>query len=360
MRRPLVTLRAASGPDRQRKDSVSSVNPPMLSLVACWVFVGAAALTPVAGAAVVSTDATARGMEGIIVRSLPAPGALAGEHPEGTAAVRSPRGCMDLPRSEVDRPDVVEGPSVHIVYLVAADSPDQLLDTRGTLNCTIKAQNQWLQEQSELRWNFDMFVHERHRKGRTSLIPAVDVTFARSSLPAAKLGGAAAVRDELIRLGFAQPEKRYLTYVMGQYTTFCGDAIYPLSVHADGHRDGVYAQVYLSSTNACNAQWFGKPGQPSWSDAIAQQELLHTEGLTAIGAPHSCPMVLPFAHICTAALFYTDGSVQPDPEQTDLMYPYVSLPLSQKVLDRGHDDYFGHDLPLGDLGDSPYLVPAKH
>ena len=276
---------------------------------------------------------------------------------EGAAVAHAPRGCHNQPRAEVDRPDIVEGPSIHVVYLVAADSPDQLLDANGTLTCTIAAQNQWIEQQSGLRWNFDMFTYPRQRNGRTRMSRAVDVTFARSELPAAELGGAVAVRDELRRLGFIQTEKRYLTYVMGQYTTYCGDAIYPLSPHADD-RDGIYAQVYLSSANVCNAQRFGRPGAPSWSDAIAQQELLHTEGLAPIGAPRSCPMVLPYAHVYTAALFYA-GDLASDPEQVDLMYPYASAPLSEKVLDRGHDDYFDHNLPLADLADSSYLISGQ-
>lgn len=293
----------------------------------------------------------------IVARSLPYP-LSPGEQRTPSGAVGTPRSCPDQPRSEIDRPDIVEGPSIHVVYLVAADSPDQLLDTSGTFNCTMEAQNMWMEEQSGRRWNLDVFEFTRSDHGRKTTARALDVTFARSELPAAELGGATAVRDELIRLGFAQPDKRYLTYVMGPYTTSCGDAIYPVGLHPGERRDGAYAQVYLSSTNACNAQWFGTPGNPSWSDAIAQQELLHTEGLTAIGAPRSCPTILPFAHICTAALFYTEESLELDPERLDLMYPYMSVPLSQKVLDRGHDDYFDHDLPLADLADSPYLVPA--
>jgi hypothetical protein len=269
------------------------------------------------------------------------------------------RGCLDLPRSEVDRPDIVPQPSIHVVYLVAADSPDQLLDVDGTLNCTIQAQNHWMLQQSGLKWNFDTFRYAHTRNGRKKVTEAFDVTFVRSALPAAELGGATQVREELMRLGFAQPGKRYLTYVMAKYTTFCGDAIYPVSSPGDQQPDGLYAQVYLSAAGACNAQWFGRPGNASWSDAIAQQELLHTEGLTAIGAPRSCPMVLPFAHVCTGALFYTEESLELDPERVDLMFPYVSLPLSEKVLDRGRDDYFDHDLPLTDFIDSPYLVPAE-
>ncbi len=328
------------------------------ALSSCGILAAITAFCVLSGAAVASPRGPAAGQT-LVVRSLPAPKALQPNHPTGMAPPLRLRGCPKVPRSEVDRPDIVEGPSVHVVYLVAADSPDQLLDARGTLNCTIEAQNQWLEEQSGLRWNIDTFLHQRHKNGRTIISEAVDVSFVRSSIPAAKLGGATAVRDELKRLGFAQPGKRYLTYVMGGYTTFCGDAIYPVSAHTDGNPDGIYAQVYLSSTNACKAQWFGRPGEASWSDAIAQQELLHTEGLAPIGAPRSCPMVLPFAHICTAALFYTEESLRLDPERVDLMYPYVSLPLSEKVLDRGHDDYFAHDLPLADLADSPYIVPAE-
>jgi hypothetical protein len=306
---------------------------------------------------VASPSLTALGSDSIVVRSLPMPGLGEGQM-EGAAVAHAPRRCPKQPRTEVDRPDIVEGPSIHVVYLVAADSPDQLLDRNGTFNCTIAAQNQWIEQQSGLKWNFDMFMYPRQRNGRTRMSRAVDVTFARSELPAAELGGAVVVRDELRRLGFIQPEKRYLTYVMGKYTTYCGDAIYPLSPHADD-RDGIYAQVYLSSANVCNAQKFGKPGAPSWSDAIAQQELLHTDGLAPIGAPRSCPMVLPYAHVCTAALFYAGENFGSDPEQVDLMYPYVSLPLSEKVLDRGHDDYFDHDLPLADLADSPYLISGQ-
>lgn len=318
---------------------------------------GVLALVVLSGGAVASGNTTAS--DTVVVRSLALPWGSGDRH-DKRAPVPAPGACPALPRSEVDRPDIVEGPSVHVVYLVAADSPDQLLDVKGTLHCTIEAQNQWLREQSGLKWNFDVFLHPPHAKGRTTSTHVVDVTFARSSLPAAELGGAMEVRDELIRLGFADPEKRYLTYVMGGYTTFCGDAIYPVSAQSGDRRDGIYAQVYLSSTNACNAQWFGTPGNASWSDAIAQQELLHTEGLTPIGAPRSCPMVLPFGHICTAALFYTEEILELDPERVDLMYPYMSLPLSQKVLDRGRDDYFDHHLPLADLADSPYLVPTKH
>lgn len=48
-----------------------------------------------------------------------------------------------------------------------------------------------------------------------------------------------------------------------------------------------------------------------------------------------------------------------DPEQVDVMYSYVGLPLNEKLLDRDHDDYFRHLLPHQDLDDSSYLEPVS-
>jgi hypothetical protein len=36
------------------------------------------------------------------------------------------------------------------------------------------------------------------------------------------------------------------------------------------------------------------------------------------------------------------------------MFPFVTYPLKDKVLDRGHDDYYNHPFPTKDLADSPF------
>lgn len=301
---------------------------------------------------------TAHGAGDLVAYSLPLPAAATDLAPTALSpASDQTRPCPRTPRSTIDRPDLVEGPAIHVIYLLAADAPDEHLDVNGVLSCSMHAQNAWLEGQVGLRWRLDTFEHQvTTRAGRTRRVPRLDVTFVRSHKPAVEIDGAFAVRDELATRGFADPDKRYLTFVMTRYMRQCGDAIYPISVHASQQRDGKYAQVYLSSSEACHADKFGSGSQPSWAEAIAQQELLHTEGLAPIGAPHSCPMVLPFAHVCTGALHYTESNYALDPERKDVLYPYLSAALSEKVIDIGRDDYYGHNLPIGDLEDSVYLT----
>lgn len=294
-----------------------------------------------------------------VVQTFPNPAAAATSRAK--AGGPTSRSCHRLPRSTRDRPDLQRGRLVHVIYLLPADADDEGLDTDGTLDCSARAQNRWFEKQSGgLRWRFDTFHTKVVKGGRTRRVEVTDVTFVRSSRPAESLTSAGAVRDELTELGFADPNKRYLSFVASEAGP-CGDALYPVLL-GGMWRDGQYAQVYLFSTEGCHAHEFGVPGTPSWAEAIAQQELIHNDGLTSPGAPHGCLGGIPpgIGHVCTGPLFATEGSVNLDPERVDVMYPYVSLPLSEKVLDRDNDDYFRHAFPhLFDLEDSPYAEPAS-
>ncbi|MDQ4123981.1 MAG: hypothetical protein M3134_00075, partial [Actinomycetota bacterium] len=59
-------------------------------------------------------------------------------------------------------------------------------------------------------------------------------------------------------------------------------------------------------------------------------------------------------HVCTVAIPISSL----DPERFDVMYPYAGVPLAEKKLDIGHDDYFRHSLPIEDFVDSPFLRPV--
>jgi hypothetical protein len=247
-----------------------------------------------------------------------------------------------------------------VIYLVPSDSADEALDTKGTLACSVEAQNAWFEKASGgLRWRFDTFKDPAKGKGAAREI--ADVTFVRSMKPEADLVTSASVSEELRSLGFSDPNKRYLSYVASEAAA-CGDAIYPISLVPAGEVDGQYAQVYLKSPEGCKAEDFGTIAKPGFSEAIALQEIVHNDGLTPPSAPHGCMGGTPpgVAHVCTAVLFLTESNLHLDPERVDLMYPYVSVPLSEKVLDRGNDDYFQHPFPhLFDLEDSPYLERVK-
>lgn len=70
-------------------------------------------------------------------------------------------------RATSDRPDEVTGPQVHLVYVLAADSPDQRLDIDGTLHTAISTANDWLFANGGKRLRLDTY------KGKA------DVTFVR-------------------------------------------------------------------------------------------------------------------------------------------------------------------------------------
>jgi hypothetical protein len=294
------------------------------------------------------------GSASVVVKTLPLDVRLSHAAQSSEAPATTPEAdCLTLPRAMGDRPDFESGPQVHVIYLVPRDAADEQLDTDGTLECSLRAQNQWFAQQSGgLEWRFDTFLMESG--GRT--VAAPDITFIRSPQPASALADAGGVAAELRARGYDDPDKRYLTYVeSGGGGGRCGDAFYPLP-HIGEPWTGQFAQLYLKASTGCGTNVFGVPGAPSLSESVAQQELMHNDGMTPIGAPHSCLNGSPpgFAHVCTVAI----PIMELDPERFDVMYPFAGVPLSQKKLDIGHDDYFQHGLPYLDLKSSPFLRPV--
>ena len=266
-------------------------------------------------------------------------------------------------RSEIDRPDLADGEQVHIVYLLPSDMADEELDTNGVLQCSVRSWNQWFEEQSGGQsWRLDTFDPPGKRG------PLVDITYVRASRPSSEIQSNVTVEEELILAGLAHPveygTKKFLSYVASETGPLCGSAQYPLEqFEAVGHDRGWtrMASVYLFSNAACGARAFGSPGAPSWSEAIAVHELIHTEGVVPLGAPHGCTAfeAVP-THICTLGVVLADwAGAALDPERTDVMFPFAVMPLSDNVLDRNNDDYFNHELPIRDLADSPWLVGER-
>lgn len=295
-----------------------------------------------------------------LIPTLAMPGVSAHSTTNSSAATASDAGpfCSAVQRSTTDRPDTHQGRLVHVVYMLASGATDDHLDIDGTLACSVAAQNEWLRAQTQLEWRWDTaIVDTSSPTDPNSRVETIDVTFVQSSQPASALDSGGEVMAELKIRGFDDANKRYLTYVAaGNTSGICGDAFYPLTRNFQ-EGDGQFAQVYLDSVEGCGARDFGVPATGGGlSEAIAQQELMHNDGITPIGAPHTCMNAgLPYAHVCTGPLFVLPDV---DPEGVDVMFPYVYYPLREKVVDRDHDDYFRHDLPLAALEDSPYLQAA--
>jgi hypothetical protein len=86
------------------------------------------------------------------------------------------------------------------------------------------------------------------------------------------------------------------------------------------------------------------------SEAIALHENFHNEGMVPLTAPHRCLAF--YFHLCSAAAGAVVDAL--DPENIDLLFPFVTFPLRDKVVDRGHDDYYDYPFPYRDMADSPF------
>ena len=286
-------------------------------------------------------------------------GPEAGEEAAAAAAAgETQRYPYLIPRATADRPDEIEGHLVHVIYLLPGGRPDEELDRLGVFDVSMRAQNAWMRKTTgNLQWRLDTFTFPWHDPSTPEQDPvpveALDVTFIRSSLPGTSLDQGAEVVDFLDGLGFNEPDKRYLSYVASGSGGVCGDARYPVVVD-ERPSDGKYSQVYLDSTPGCGARRFAtSPSEPSYSETIAQQELIHNDSMVPIPAPHNCwvGFGLSFLHVCTPGLPLTGL----DPERFDVMFPFAGISLSEKQLDIGDDDYFRHPFPYRDLENSPYL-----
>ena len=315
-----------------------------------WTFLGSCLVVACAAGPAPARDAAPPAHAIVGMEVLPSGRAVA------TSEATPQADCMTLPRATSDRPDFDSGRQVHVIYLVPSDAADDQLDTDGTLECSLRAQQEWIAQQSDgLEWRLDTFLLETQVGGETRTVAAPDITFVASPQPAKNLEGAGPVTDELEARGFDDPDKRYLTYVAsGSGGGRCGDAWYPLPFSEPW--SGQYSQVYLDAAEGCGSRQFGVPGAPSYSETIAQQELIHNDGMTPPGAPHGCLLGFPpgMAHVCTVAIPIPEL----DPERFDVMYPFAGVPLVEKKLDIGDDDYFRHPWPYRDLANTPFLRPV--
>jgi hypothetical protein len=268
-----------------------------------------------------------------------------------TAAVK-PKGSKKIPggRSLIDRPDVVEGSKLHVIYFAPSDAHDNQLDTNGVLEGSVGSMQTFLQADIGRGLRFDTYVD----RGTSKL----DISFVRGELTTQEYaetdhpdGAFGAVTDELEHRGWTAGAavKRYLVYYEGpaESSGICGTAYVNIA--------GGFAQwsvVWLGASQACGARDFGTPETGGgMNEAIALHENFHNEGMVPLEAIHQCHAFT--FHLCTAA---GAGAVVDalDPENIDLMFPFVTFPLRDKVVDRGRDDYYDHPFLHRDMADSPF------
>ena len=196
-----------------------------------------------------------------------------------------------LDRVTTERPDEVVGPSVHVIYALPSDAPDQGFDTSGTVASWLSIFNDWLAQQTGgTRIRVDTYQGDTD----TSFLQLSQPTAAYTDEQAAIF----AVRQAIATAGFTDPEKKYLVALPAGNSKVCGIG------------GGSVAVLFV---NQC--------GNAAWSFVVGH-ELFHT-----FGAVNDCA-----AH---ASNGHTSGP------SNDLMFPYVLNIGVTGVLDQGHDDYWG-------------------
>jgi Divergent InlB B-repeat domain len=224
--------------------------------------------------------------------------------------------------TSTDRPDIATGQQVHAVVAVPADGGDTFATAANTLADNVTSMLAWWQGQDSTRI-------PRFDQASFGTTGCLDISFVRLSGTAASYtaGGASGAFQAMVQeLGrTANSYKDYLVYYDGPSVeaNVCG--VGGTRAFATGPS---FAIVLLQ----------GCPGVAE--DLVATHELIHAFGAVPPGDPHTCPGDT--GHVCDS--------------QSDILYPTTSgEPLSSKVLDYNHDDYYGHSGTWPDIQDSPWL-----
>jgi hypothetical protein len=221
-----------------------------------------------------------------------------------------------------DRPDVVAGPQVRLVYAYPSDGADAFPAYASELVSDAETGEAWWRGQDPTRApRFDLAAFP----GCTSL----DLGVLRLPLTAAQLlpgtGRYGALFHALPR---HDRWKKVVVYYDGPIDdpALCGTGGGSATSASDS-----LAIVYLRST--CIAS-------ESLRAAVLLHELTHELGAPDGSQPHPCPGDT--GHVCDSA--------------NDLMYPYLDVDsIDEVVLDAGRDDYYRAGSGGFDLSTSPWL-----
>jgi hypothetical protein len=223
----------------------------------------------------------------------------------------------------VDRPQVVAGPFVHLVYAIPSDGADHADVFAPRIADDVAQIQSWWASQDPTRVpRFDVTSFDCG--------PQPDLTLVRLPQAGSQLapaqGRATSITVGLTSAGLGSSFGKYLVYYDGpaEEPDLCGEA----GGRADSGPD--YAFVYATSCD----------GIPTAS--VAAHELLHALSALPEGAPN----------VCSAE---DDG--HPCDSTQDVLYPFASgEPLAQLILDVGHDDYYAHSGTWFDVQDSIWLT----
>ena len=225
--------------------------------------------------------------------------------------------------AQADRvPNLVAGNPIHWVYAVPSDGADDLATLAAVMQADADQIDAWWRREDPTRT-------PRNDVASFSCGSQLDITtlrIARASAELAPLGPRfAAIADALEDNDLDSTFTKYVVYFDGPTSdaNVCGQG------GSDPSGFGL-AVVYVRSCVGVSTA------------AVAAHEFLHTAGAVSRAAPNDCDGERS-GHTCD--------------DERDLMFPAIGgEPLSEKLLDPGRDDYYGHAGGWSDTQDSAWLV----
>lgn len=229
-------------------------------------------------------------------------------------------------RTEVDRPDDVEGYQIRAMYVLPSDGKDEKHDLEGRIEQSVRAWNDWLGAQSG------------GKKLRLDTCDGkLDIGFKRLSKTDAEIIAKGAYVREAIEAELPKRGKKiYAAYYGGGSTYSCGGGAWPPELV--GHVGAMYLHGTPPGPYPCDSHTLARADDGYFEFGMLH-EIFHTLGAAATCAPHQIER----------------GHVSEDP--SDLLYRGPEF-WKPSVLDLGRDDYWGHGKPgCLDVSKSVFVDP---
>ena len=253
--------------------------------------------------------------------------------------------CGGAQQADKDRADTVNGLQWHVIYAVAADSPERFAALASGISTDIAAIAAWWTAQDPTRVpRFDLAAFA----GCASTYGQLDITVARLPRSGADYQANATtvdrVTDDLNAMGYGNADKKYLVYYDGPFDnpTNCGKGV---TGQIDGGENG-YAVIFLA---ACAASVGTGVGDVALTVA---HEMIHAMNALPVPFPNPGP-----PNVCGTSQGGAEDLGHPCDSASDVLFPVRAqgATFATQVLDLNRDDYYGHGGPWWDIQDSLFL-----
>ena len=249
--------------------------------------------------------------------------------------------------SATDRPDIVGGDQIHVIYATPSDSPDRFAALASAITTDLNAVNTWWKRQDPTRApRFDYATLGCTGFGALDIsdvkLPHDTAFYSQLSTPRLSL-----LRDDLVAAGFTDPAKKYLVYYDQAQASASWNAATRTSARRAAAPRGTrpcssHRTSGSGAARGCGSIAASAP-RGGFLAVVAAHEIVNELGAldpATPGPPHRCP----------------GDAFHPCDSNLDVLYPTpAATTIDAAILDFGHDDYYAHSGTWWDVQDSPWL-----